>query len=100
MDDKIINGEENENVVVLTDEDGNDIAFEIIAECQRNDTTYYAMIPVEEEDKDSENCEYVILKLAKDGDEDILVTIDDDDELDDIADYFDDAFASEFDYDN
>ena len=41
----------------------------------------------------------IILKLAKEGDEEILVTVDDDDELDDIADYFDDLFSSEIDYD-
>lgn len=85
----------------LTDEDGNEIEFEVIGQCERGGEQYFAMIPVEEaQNNDNDICEYIILKLAKDGDEDILVTVDDDDELDDVADYFDDLFSQEIDYDN
>lgn len=90
-------------VFTLTDEEGNEIDFEIIDKCEKNGETYFAMIPIDAEeitDGDDDICEYVILKLAKDGDEDILVTVDDEDELDDIADYFDDRFTQEIDYDN
>ena len=91
------------DVFTLTDEEGNEIDFEVIASCERNGETYFAMIPIDAEeitDGDDDICEYVILKLAKDGDEEILVTVDDEDELDDIADYFDDQFTKEIDYDN
>lgn len=101
--EKNINAENEEEMVeifTLTDEDGNEIEFQIIGEHEKNGERYFAMIPVEDEDKDSDVCEYVILKLAKDGDEEILVTVDDDEELDDIADYFDDLFSQEIDYDN
>ena len=85
----------------LTDEDGNELNFEVIGQCERNGEQYFAMIPVEEEQaSDSDMIEYIILKLAKEGDEEILVTVDDDDELDDVADYFDDLFSQEIDYDN
>ena len=85
----------------LTDEDGNELQFEVIGQCEKNGEQYFAMIPVEEDDaKNDDVCEYVILKLAKEGDEEFLVTVDDDDELDDIADYFDDIFSQEIDYDN
>ena len=85
----------------LTDEDGNELQFEVIGQCEKNGEQYFAMIPVEEEEaKTDDVCEYVILKLAKEGDEEFLVTVDDDDELDDIADYFDDLFSQEIDYDN
>ena len=85
----------------LTDEEGNEIDFEVIAQCERDGNTYFAMIPVEDESKTAENdiCEYIILKLAEEDGEEILVTVDDD-ELDDIADYFDDLFSQEIDYDN
>ena len=83
----------------LTDEEGNEIEFEVIGQCEKNGEQYFAMIPVEDENEEKDVCEYIILKLAKDGDEEILVTVDDDDELDDIADYFDDLFSSEIDYD-
>ena len=95
MDENIM---END-IFTLTDEDGNEIEFELIAQCDRNGNKYFAMIPVEEDSKEDDVCEYVILKLAVDGDEEVLVTVDDDDELDDVADYFDDLFASEIDYD-
>lgn len=85
----------------LTDEDGNELQFEVIGQCEKNGEQYFAMIPVEEEESQNDDvCEYVILKLAKEGDEEFLVTVDDDDELDDIADYFDDIFSQEIDYDN
>lgn len=85
----------------LTDEDGNELQFEVIGQCEKNGEQYFAMIPVEEEqERNDDVCEYVILKLAKEGDEEFLVTVDDDDELDDIADYFDDIFSQEIDYDN
>ncbi len=85
----------------LTDEEGNEIEFEMIAQCERDGETYFAMIPVsDEESGDSGDiCEYVILKLAEEDGEEFLVTVDDDDELDDVADYFDDLFSQEIDYD-
>ena len=61
--------------------------------------TYYAMIPVEENEKEDEFCEYVILKGVVENGEESLVSIDDDDEFDDVADYFDDLFSEEIDYD-
>jgi uncharacterized protein YrzB (UPF0473 family) len=91
-------------IFTLTDEDGNEIEFEVIGQHEMNGQRYVALLPVEDETEEDENgnieWEYVILKLAKDGDEDILVTVDDDDEFDDIADYFDDLFSEQIDYDN
>ena len=96
----INNEEEMTDIFTLTDEDGNEIDFEVIGEYEKDGQRYFAMIPVEDENADSDICEYVILKLSKDGEEEVLVTVDDDDELDDIADYFDDLFSQELDYDN
>ena len=100
--------EENNNyestVFTLTDEEGNEIEFEVIGQHEMNGEHYVALLPADGElnevDEDNMEWEYVILKLAKDGDEEILVTVDDDDEFDDIADYFDDLFSQEIDYDN
>ena len=83
----------------LTDENGNEINFEVIGECEKDGQTYFAVVPVEEEGDADDVCEYGILKLAVEGDEEFLVTVDDDDEFDDVADYFDDLFSSEIDYD-
>ena len=84
----------------LTDEEGNEIKFEVAAECERDGQRYFAMIPVDDQPDEEDVYEYVILKAEKDEDgEDILVTVDDDDEFDDIADYFDDMLSDEADYD-
>ena len=84
----------------LTDEEGNELQFEVIGSAEINGTTYYAMIPVDDQPDEEDVYEYVILKAEKDEDgEDVLVTIDDDDEFDDVADYFDDMLSDEADYD-
>ncbi len=103
MEDNKKNIEETEGeveVITLTDEDGNETDFEFIAEYEKDGNHYYALIPAEEEPSESDVCEYIILKLAVEDGEEVLVTIDDDDEQDDVADYFDDLFSQEIDYDN
>ncbi len=86
---------ENENVFTLTDEEGNESEFEFLDELVIDDVTYLALIPV-----DGDEEEYVVLKVVVDenGDE-ILVTIDDDDEFDRVVDAFEDHFMSEMDLD-
>ena len=96
MDEKELQSE----IYTLTDEEGNELQFEVIASAEVNGTVYYAMIPVDDQPEAEDVYEYVVLKAEKDEDgEDILVTIDDDDEFDNIADYFDDILSDEADYD-
>ena len=88
----------------LTDEDGNEVVFELIGITEYKDNTYYAMIPSDGAEKAQESedgfCEYVILRVVanEDGSSD-LVSVDDDEEFDDVADLFDDMFSEEIDYD-
>ena len=89
--------EENEEydpeIYTLTDEEGNELNFALLGTLEHEGNVYKAMIPVNENGEE-ESEEYVILKFEKDEDgEDILVTIDDDDEFDRIADIFDDMFS-------
>ncbi len=87
-------------VLTLTDDDtGEDRDFELIGQCEMNGNTYVALLPADQ-DNDGEIWEYHILKCEKDGDDDIFVNIDDADEEDAVAEYFDDLFSSEIDYDN
>ena len=96
--------EENMNereFFTLVDEDGQEIEFELIAKEEIKGVTYYAMIPAAEAVQPEDGfCEYVILKdeIDENG-EKMLVTVDDDDEFDDVADYFDNLFSEEIDYD-
>ena len=86
---------ERENIFTLTDEEGNESDFELLGELNIDDITYLALIPL-----DGDEDEYVILKIEVDenGDE-LLVTIDDDDEFDKVADAFEDTFMGEIDLD-
>ncbi len=89
---------EAENIFTLTDEEGNESQFELIGNLDINGNTYVALVPVENENSDEE--EYVILKVEEDENgEEFLVTIDDDDEFDEVADAFEDQLMAEFDYD-
>ena len=93
------NYETENNIYVLQDEEGTEYEFELLDTCERNGVRYYAMIPAENAGKTDEFCEYVILKaITRDGEE-TLVSVEDDDEFDDVADYFDDLFSQEIDYD-
>ncbi|MBQ9760445.1 MAG: DUF1292 domain-containing protein [Clostridia bacterium] len=96
--------EESREFYTLTDEDGNEIEFELIGSAEIKGVEYFAMIPADAADKaqnDGGFCEYVILKKTKDEDgEDMFVSVDDDDEFDDVADVFDDMFSEEIDYDS
>ena len=85
----------------LTDEDGNEIEFEVIDSAVIDGVEYFAMIPADSKEPVDGMIEYVVLKKEKDEDgDDVFVTIDDDDEFDKVADFFDDRFDSEEDYDN
>lgn len=90
--------EEEGEKILLTDENGVESEFELIGSAELKGNQYFACVP--SDSKDSEYLEYVILKLIVDEDgEEMLVTIDDDDEFEDVADYFDDALADEIDLD-
>ena len=83
------------DIVTLTDEDGVEKNFQIIGDLELDGELYFALV-----DAESDADEYIILKRVGDENgEDILVTIDDDDEFDRVADAFDDQLMSEYDYD-
>ncbi len=90
--------EPEEGIYTLVDEEGVETQFQVIGAVEMDGTQYFAMIPVEP--KEGEEDQYTILKLEKDENgEDMLSSIDDDDEFDKVADYFDDQFEFEEDYD-
>ena len=100
MEENTENLEERE-FYTLVDDEGVETEFELIGKTVLKGISYYAMIPAEEQPgEDEEFCEYVILRGDKDEDgEEMLVTIEDDEEFDDVADVFDDMFSEEVDYD-
>ena len=81
---------ENEELFTLTDEEGNESQFALLGELELDGQIYLALIPADNDDAD----EYVVLKVEVDENgEELLVTIDDDDEFDKVADAFEDQIG-------
>jgi uncharacterized protein YrzB (UPF0473 family) len=73
----------------LIDEDGNKKAFELMDAAEIDGEQYFAMVPaVENDDYLDEDCDLVILKTVEEDGEEILVSIDDDDEFEKVSSYF------------
>lgn len=75
------------DLYTLCDEDGKEQTFELIDTYEDGENRYYAMVPYYENPDDliSNNGELVILKAEYVNDEEMLVTIEDDDEYDRIG---------------
>ena len=78
-------------IVTLTDEEtGEEKDFELLAEAEIDGKRYFALVPAYEESE-----EYVILRAEGTDDEITLESIEDDEEFDRAADYFDDMLFNE-----
>lgn len=86
--------------ITLTNEEGKDLEFEVIGEAVLDEVTYYAMVPADATEENEGIIEYVLLKREQDENgEDLFITLDDEDEFEKVAAYFDELFDSEIDYD-
>jgi uncharacterized protein YrzB (UPF0473 family) len=76
------------DIITLTDEDGKEYELEHMDTIEHEGTTYMAFIPAET-DLDADEIDFIIMKSVgdEDGDE-VLVTVDDDKELDAIYELF------------
>lgn len=78
------------DLYTLVDEEGVEQAFELLDAMEENDERYYALVPYYENPEDiaTDDGELVILKAQLDGDEEILVSIDNDEEFERIGQIF------------
>lgn len=76
--------------ITITDEDGNDIELELVDALEHNGQTYMAFFPAVEEDAEEDGEEYglVILKSIMENGEELLSTLDSDEELNEVYDLF------------
>ena len=80
---------EDANIVVMTDEEGNEHEFEHLDTIEMNSQVYLAFVPAGIPEDSEEPTELILLKLIKDENgEDILSTIDDETELQDVYNAF------------
>ena len=83
--------------ITITDEDGNDIELEFLDALEHKGQTYMAFYPAVEEgtDEDSEDYGLVILKSIVENGEELLSTLDTDEELNEVYDLFMERLFSE-----
>ena len=88
--------------ITVTDEEGNDFELELVDTLEHKGITYYAMFPAVEEDEatgqpkdvDADDEEYglVIMKAIQEDGEELLSTLDSDEELDAVYELFMERF--------
>ena len=84
-----------DNIIELTGENGETIQVEFLATVKLEDQEYAVMHSLEDSDDEDEG-EVIIMRMEKDGEEDFLVSIEDEDELDRAFEAFKQAASDEF----
>ena len=88
------------DLFTLEDEDGNEETFELIA-VVKEDTTYYALIPQQSDPDNLEEDDYFVILKQDDNDPDgMLVSIEDESELDRLAEIFIQRLNADDEYDS
>ena len=90
----MITMEERDDILTLTEEEGNEVNFEIVDALEHDGKTYVLLTPAEAGEEDE--VEVILLRVEDDGDEDILITVDDEEEFNTVAALFDEK-AEEYD---
>ena len=86
--------EEQEGIITLTNENGEEIEYELVDSITYENAEYVVLLPVEEGD-----CEAVILAVESDGDEmENYVAVDDEEILDGVYEIFKERFADQLDF--
>lgn len=73
--------------LTITDDEGNEYELEHLDTAEFNGKTYMAFLPTDIED-DDEEYGMIILRVEPEGEEDYLLTVDDEEELDAVFDLF------------
>ncbi len=90
--------DDESNIVVLNDEDGNEIRFEFLDLIEYESEEYVVLLPIDEEGENDDG-EVVILKLEdSDTDEESYVSVDDETVLNAVFEIFKDKFKDEFNF--
>ena len=87
--------EDNENYITLTDDDGNEVSFEILDTVEFNDRLLAVLIPFDEEDDG-----VVILEIipSEDPEFDDFVAVEDDELVEKVFDEFKKNYQGEYEF--
>lgn len=75
-----VSEEYGSDYITITDDEGNEFELELLDTIEYNDEVYMSFLPADLDEKD-ENPEMIILKVIEENGEEILSTLDSDDEL-------------------
>lgn len=88
--------EEQEGIITLTNENGEEVEYQLIDSITYENAEYVVLLPVDEED-----CEVVILAVEADDDEmENYVFVDDEEILEGVYAIFKERFADELDFED
>ena len=73
-----------DDFISITDEDGKEYELEVLAELEHDGSRYLALVPAGSGDDEAEDLEVSILKSVEEDGEPILLTIDDEKELETV----------------
>jgi uncharacterized protein YrzB (UPF0473 family) len=91
--------EERDDVVVLIDENGEEVEFEHLDTVEMNGNEYVVLLPLEEQENEEVD-EVIILKVEhNDEGDDSFITVDDEDELNEVFEEFKARMEEEYDFD-
>jgi uncharacterized protein YrzB (UPF0473 family) len=91
--------DERDDIIVLIGEDGEEVEFEHLDTVEMDGTEYVVLLPLDEQD-DEEIDEVVILKVDHNEEgEDAFVTVDDEEELNQVFEEFKARMEEEYDFD-
>ena len=91
---KMSENEELENIVVLTDDEGQDIEFEWLDTVEMGEDQYIVLLPTDDEEAE----EVVIFKMEIDEETENFVSVDNEEELNKVYDLFKERNKENFDF--
>ena len=102
MDEDSINDIEDEdlsNIIILSDENGEDVQFEFLDLIEYESEEYVVLLPIEEEAEEDDG-EVVILKVedTADSEGESYVSVDDEETLNQVFEIFKEKFKDEFNF--
>ena len=95
----MIDNEFGNDILTMEDEDGGEHTFEVLDAIDNGENRYMALSPVYDDPQESleDSGELVILKVVTVDGEEFLETIEDEDEMDEIADIFMERLEEDYD---
>jgi uncharacterized protein YrzB (UPF0473 family) len=80
--------------IVLNDEDGNEIEFEVITKMDIEDKEYVVVVPKDSDEESAD--EAIVLRIDKDEEgNEILITVEDDDEFAIVSEAYETLFSED-----